>query len=459
MLKPFVAALLLACALASPRPALAADPIVQEMGDNFVASLPADWRPEVGGWEFLDVMDCYTTGKSCYGNNPASPYGYPQFKDFARLKLAPSEAVVVFMRTPPAARYFGLTQYLITRGGAAKEILASLSDTLNLLSFKTIGSDTPGQNVFDQYAVVVWTADINTLAKVKFQLAQQGIPENRINFLPIPINLPLNMGYGSSADTFSILLRVAMPEVQSAFDAYRADNPFYVVKVGEVSPPPISPAPTVGYRSEISGVSEVATYQAPLDALVADIKRNYARRYALRAQTIEYVSAIGFECIAGTAKCTLDTHDGLYANDLSKLILTVKSPQDIVIIAGVNHQRTGKSLYVNHTVNDVSKQTGIVSVDDPALTTASALYHAGVTSPGDPRAQLYDKLYAYVVSYDCSGLQHCLAIPAPTADNPIGLEPGAPFGLYERSYVDPRTGVRPSTTEIVRHQVFVGTKK
>ena len=80
-------------------------------------------------------------------------------------------------------------------------------------------------------------------------------------------------------------------------------------------------------------------------------------------------------------------------------------------------------------------------------------------SPADPRVALYDKLYAYAISYDCTGIEHCLKIPAPTPANPIGLEPGAPFGLYERSYVDPSTGVRPSTTEIVKHQVFIGTKK
>jgi len=401
------------------------------------------------------VLDCYVNGQSCYGNNPASPYGYPQFKDFARMKLGQSEAVVVFMRTPPPARYFGITQYLITRGGSTREVLASLSDTLNLLTFKHLGSGA----VFNQYAVLVWTADVNVLAKVKFQLSRQGIPESRINFIPIPVSLPLNMGYGTDADTFSLLLRVAMPQQQAAFDAYRAENPFYAVKVGEITPPPIAPAPIIGYRSEISGVSEVPNYQAALDSLVRDIKLKYMRQYSLRQQTVGYVSAIGFECIAGTSKCTLDTHDGLYANDLTKLVLTVNSTKDIVLIAGVNHQLTGKALYVNHTVNDVSKQTGIVSVDDPALTTASALYHAGVVSPTDPRVALYDKLYAYVISYDCTGISHCLQIPAPTPANPIGLEPGAPFGLYERSYVDPATGVRPSTTEIVKHQVFIGTKK
>jgi hypothetical protein len=455
-LAPIAAAALLG--LGVLQPATAADPVVDAMAETFVAGLPADWRAEAGGWEFLDVLDCYVNGSSCYGNNPASPYGYPMFNGYPRLKLAPSEAVVVFLRTPPPARYFGFTQYLIARGRTTKEVLASLSDTLNLLDFRTLQSPGPGVDVFNQYAVLVWTADLNTLAVVKARLEAQGIPASRVNFIPLPVQLPLNMGYGPDADSFSLLLRVAMPQEQAAFDRYRADNPFHTLKVGRTSPPPIAPAPTIGYRSEISGLSEVYTYTAPLQELVADIKRHYARRYALRAQAVSYVSAIGFECIAGTAKCTLDTHDGLYANDLSRLKVTLQNPQDIVLVAGVNHQRTGKALYINHTVNDVSKQTGIASVDDPALTTASALYHAGVTAPDDPRVHRYENLYAYAVSYDCSGLAHCLQIPAPTPGNPVGLEPGSPFDLYERSYVDPLTHVRPSTTEIVRHQVFIGRK-
>lgn len=348
---------------------------------------------------------------------------------------------------------------MITRGRSLRQVLASLSDTLNHLSFSTLQTPEPGAYSFNQYAMLVWTADMNTLASAKTQLAAQGIPESRVNFLPIPVGLPRYMGYGEDADTFSILLRVAMPKVQAEFDQYRLDNPFFAVKVGPKAPPPPSPAPIIGYKSEISGVSEVATYGPALDALMRDIKVNYARRYALRTQQVTYISAIGWECIDGTSKCTLDTHDGLYSNDLSKLSITVGSTKDIVLVADVNHQRTGKALYVKHTVNDVEKQTGIVSVDDPALTTRSALYHAGVKSPSDPRVKLYDKLYAYVISYDCTGIEYCLAIPAPTPANPIGLAPGAPFGLYERSYVDPHTGVRPSPSEIVHQQVLVGTKK
>jgi hypothetical protein len=459
MLAMIAAILTLVAALLAPQAARADDQTVIDMGNTFVANLPAGWQAEQGGWEFLDVLDCYLNGNSCYGNNPASPYGYPLFKNFVRLKLGPSEAVVLFMRTPPEARYFGFTQYLITRGGSPKQVLASLSDTLNHLSFVSLNSPQPGVNVFNQYAVLVWTADLNTLASIKTQLAAQGIPESRVNFLPMPVGLPLYMGYGPDADSFSILLRVAMPSVQADFDRYRADNPFYTVKVGPVAPPPASPAPIIGYKSEITGVSEVETYGAALDALVRDIKANYAKAYALRTQQVSYISAVGFDCIDGKAVCTLDTHDGLYANDLTKLAIKVNSPQDIVLIAGVNHQRTGKALYVNHTVNDVQKQTGIVSVDDPALTTRSALYHAGVKSPSDPRVHQYDKLFAYAISFDCTGIEYCLTIPPPTPENPIGLTPDKPFGLYERSYVDPHTGVRPSQQEIVHHQVLIGTKK
>lgn len=448
------------CLLLSASPSSAAlDPVVRDLGDTFVANLPSDWTQERGSWDFLDVADCYQHGTTCYGNNPSSPYGYPSFNGVPRFKLGASEAVVVFMRSPPRSRYFGFTQYLFERGRTPVEVLASLSDTLNLLAFKTLDSAQPGGDVFDRHAVLVWTGDLNTLARVKQQLALQGIPEDRVNFVPLPIALPLNMGYGNDADVFNFLLRVAMPTVQAEFDFYRTDKPFYVLKVGPQAPPPVLPAPTIGFRSEITGVSEVGPHGAALESLVRDIKLRYAQRYTLMPQSVSYATVDGFQCIAGDAKCTLDTHDCLYANDLTTLSVTLKNRRDIVIVAGVNHQRTGKALYMNHTVNDVAKQTGIVSLEDPQLTLASALYHAGVTRPSDPRVQLYDKLYAYAISYDCTGLSHCLQIPRPTAANPIGLRPGTPFGLYQRNYVDPASGVRASTEEVVPHQVFVGTRK
>jgi hypothetical protein len=443
-----------------PLPASAADPNVQAMADTFVAALPAGWGVTHAQWEFLDVADCFLTKESCFGNNPSSPYGYPIFNHAPRFLMAPSEAVVVFMRTPPEMRYFGFTQYLISRGAVSEQVLASLSDSLNLTKFVTLTSSAPGQNVFNQYAVLVWTADLNTLASVKALLALQGIEGSKVNVLPLPVTLPLNMGYSVDADVFSLLFRVALPKVQAEFDAYRIEVPFAVMKLAPSTPPPLDPAPVIGYASERSGVPEDPALATALNELVADIKANYRRSFKLEAQVVRPFLAKGLDCIAGTTSaCILDSHDSLYSADLTATSITVRNLQDVVIVAGVNHRTTGKTLYMNHSVNDPVKSTGIVTVDDTLLVTASALYHAGVKLPGDPRVQRYKNLYAYAVSYDCNGLKHCMNIPPPTPEKPVGLPPGAAFGLWERNYVDPHTGVRPDENEVVRQQVLVGTKR
>lgn len=438
---------------------LAGDPKVDAMALGFAAALPAGWEVTPGRWEYLDVADCFLTKESCFGNNPSSPYGYPIFRNAPRFPLGPSEAVVVFMRTPPPMRYFGFTQYLVSRGAIAPQILASLSDTLNNYKFLSLVSPTPGQGVFSQYAVLVWTADLNTLASVKNVLASQGIPKSKVNFLPIPVGLPLNMGYSTSDDIFSLLMRVALPEDQAVFDAYRAENPFAVLKVAPDNPPPLAPAPIIGYASEVSGVSEDPALASALNSLVADIKANYQRSFTLKQQMVRPFTAKGLDCILGISTCVLDNHDALYSADLTATAITVRNLQDLILVAGVNHRNTGKGGYLNHSVNDPVKSTGIATIDDTRMTTKSALYHAGVKAPDDPRVKLYKNLYAYAVSYDCNGLKYCLNIPAPTAENPVGLAPGAPFGLWERIYVDPHTGVRPDEAEVVRQQVLVGFKK
>lgn len=440
--------------------AWAGDPRVQSMGDSFVAGLPADWRSQTGSWAHLDIVDCFTKGTTCYGSNPSSPYGYPSFGGSMSMKLGPSEAVVVFMRTPPEVRYFGFTQYLYDRVTSSKPfVFASLSDTLNHLGFATLQTVGHGPARFNQYAVLVWTADLNTLASVKSLLAQQGIQDSEVNFLPLPVGLPLFMGRSPSADTFTLLMRTALPAVPADYDSYLAEKPFYVVRVAPTAPPAVAPAPIIGYASETTGVSEDAALSSALNTLVANIKANHRRSFTFKDQVVAYSKRIGWDCFADEEDCAGgDNHDALYSRDLSS-DLTVGSLRDVVIIAGVNHQKTGKALYINHTVVDPVTTTGIVAVEDPQLTSKSALYHAGVTSPTDPRVQQFSKLYAYAVSYDCNGLKFCINIPAPTADNPVGLRPGATFTVWGRSYVEPRTGVRPDLNEITRHRVLVGRRR
>ena len=449
-----------------------ADPTVQSIGDAFVANLPPGWNVTVGSWVYFDTTGCFTTpGYTCYGDNPSSPYGSPYFGEYganpnlATLQLDEDEAIVVIFRTPPEMRYYSFNQYLYQRPDSSVEIFGSLGESLNFRELGTTGSSEPGAAPFDTYAAVVWTADQSTFATVQADLLQSGLPLQAVNYLPLPQAIPavspdpeydLQMGHGSSSEVFNLLMRTAMPSNQADFDSYVEENPYYVLRVGPFTHLQANPSPVVGYPSDNSGVTESSSLQTALNRLVSDIKKNYAGAFTLRKQTSTYTTHTGWNCITELSECTGDNYDSLYSHDTA--VVRVKSLQDFVIVVGVNHQETGKATYVNFAVYDTKKLASIVSVTDTDLTKQSALYHAGVTNPRDPRVKQYKDLFAYMFSYDCTGKQYCIGIPAPTESNPVGLQPGAPFFVLGRSYMEPHTLVRPSGAEVVHHQVFVGTQ-
>ncbi|MFT3897969.1 MAG: hypothetical protein QM719_09800 [Thermomonas sp.] len=452
----------------------AADAFVDSVGDAFIANLPPGWNATTGAWRYFDTLGCFTTpGYICYGNNPASPYGSPYFGEYganpnlATVQLGQDEAIVVIFRTPPEMRYYSFNQYLFRRSDSSTEVFASLSEALNLKRLGTTGSPTPGASPFGSYAAVVWTADQNTFDSVQADLLQSGLPLHAINFLPLPQAIParpaepaygVHLGHGSSADVFNMLMRTALPSDQAQFDAYVQENPYYVVRVGPSTHLAPNPAPVIGYPSDVSGVRESASLQAALNRLVSDIGKNYAGGFTFKKQTSTFTTHVGWDCISEISECTGDNFDVLYSHDEATFI-RVKNLQDFMIVVGVNHEATDKAAYMNFAVYDTKKLASIVSVSDSDLTNQSALYHAGITNPRDPRVRTYKGLYAYMFSYDCAGKPYCAPIPAPTASNPIGLKAGAPFFVLGRNYLEPNTLVRPLPAEIVPHQVFLGTRK
>lgn len=465
---------LLVAALCLPALPAAADAFVDSVGDAFVANLPPGWNATVGSWQYFDSVGCFTTpGYTCYGDNPASPYGSPYFGEYgahpnlATLQLGEDEAIVVVFRTPPPMRYFSFNQYLFRRADSSTEVFASMSEALNLRKLGTTGASEPGASPFDAYAAVVWTADQNTFDSVQASLVESGLPVNAINFLPLPQAIParpslpgyaMHMGHGASADVFNLLMRTALPNDQAGFDAYVQENPYYVVRVGPSTHLAPNPAPVIGYPSDISGIAEAPSLQTALNRLVSDIGKRYGAAYSFKKQTSTFTSHVGWDCISEISECTGDNFDSLYSRDQSTFV-RVKGLQDFVIVVGVNHLQSDKAAYMNFAVYDSKKLASIVSVSDSELTPQSALYHAGITNPRDPRVRTYRGLYAYVFSYDCAGKRYCAAIPPPTADNPVGLRPGAPFFVLGRSYLEPHTLVRPAISEVVPHQVFLGTAK
>jgi hypothetical protein len=473
----------LLCAAVTAISARASDPTVTAIGEALVSDLPTNWIATQGGWQYLNIANCFALGY-CFGSNPSGSDGMPSIPQ-PNGSVSPifqwdaTEAVVIVLRTPPPMAYFGFTQYLYSRPGLPNNpVAASLSDTLNQLEFSVIGSTAAGQNVFDQYAVVVWTANMNAFNTIATALNTQGISTSNINLIPAPVNgqpgpngvPPLNMGYGSQYDEYFMLMRTALPTVPTDWQQYMQDLPFYVVKVTPPAGSTLNPAPTVGYASETTGIEESTNQQSKaqlaiaLNQLVVDIKSRLGSAYTLTPQTVTFSQETGWQCIDEGVPCSGDNHDGLYSQDVTQAAQPTH-PNDIVIVAGVNHQETQKALYISHAVTDPATATGIVAVTSSELTSQSALYFAGA-SASSPKAKMYQSLYAYAISYDCTGLQYCLQIPAPTSTNPVGLNFPSPFLVNGRAYVDPvrltaplNIFVRPSLQEIVPHQGLLGIHK
>ncbi len=79
-------------------------------------------------------------------------------------------------------------------------------------------------------------------------------------------------------------------------------------------------------------------------------------------------------------------------------------PDDFFIVYGVNHQQTGKAMYMNITMYGKTKQSSLDQVPDPKLVGSAADY----LSAGYPDL---DKLYAYKIARNCGGAKNCLEIP------------------------------------------------
>ena len=106
-------------------------------------------------------------------------------------QLLPDEAIVLIGPTPPPVKYFGYHAFLFTRtfpDGSRQQLFATLGDTVNNATIKTIGP-TP----FDSPVVMIFTPDRGTDERVRMALLRSGYPAAIINTIVIPSEM-LHLG-------------------------------------------------------------------------------------------------------------------------------------------------------------------------------------------------------------------------------------------------------------------------
>ena len=124
-----------------------------------------------------------------------SEYGYPGAMLYARpsfagglspvFRLAPSDALVVVLCTPPETRYFGLSTYVWRRQGSllptSRVVSASCGNAP--VNSRTIRSGYPS---FDRPLVMVSTGDAATFSAVSDAFVAAGVPAESLNLEELP---------------------------------------------------------------------------------------------------------------------------------------------------------------------------------------------------------------------------------------------------------------------------------
>jgi hypothetical protein len=253
----------------------------------------------------------------------------------------------------------------------------------------------------------------------------------------------LNLRVDVTSDIFSLFFRAALGlDEQAAADlvAYKANPSWRVFRVTPKRPAHATsphPFPIPEFRAHGTGKTEF--YLLPAVEKLRDAILDAYDDEALLAQ--EFTSYQG------------PTHYGLYgfenkvddlAPSMDSLYLHTEKdlgtlgPDDFFIVYGVNHQQTGKALYMNVTMYGKRKQCAADQVPDPDLLGSAGDY----LSAGYPNV---DKLYAYKFARQCYGDKNCLEIPYGCP----GMAAGETAYIIWRNYLEAATKTGADVAEVV----------
>jgi hypothetical protein len=504
----------------SPDPKVSGRAASPEPGTgNFVQSVIRELRSSgmevsVGYPALYTPADCaysYPVFHSCFGNNPASPYVMPVVKSWpdeyvdpamvngfgrtrpgysATYRLDPREAVIVFGRMPPRARYLGLQTWLYTTGWltstspwdpAAYATFASAAGPLIQYLFATVPGnpdrvvsfssvDTNINDVvmtrqsgapWDQFRYLVITPDKVTDEVVRGVLGTLGVEQDAVFTEGIPATFasaPVGpLGLGPDSVDFLTLVRYAMPDDEHAAEVWRKSLPLTVLRVRR---PSSSPAPepygnrTAEPRTAYDEVGDVALNSDFNTLTNSVISRAESQGLTLEsnAPMIDLLNTLGQfgpDCREIGMNCLGDNQDASY-------FLVKPIPLDggqIYAVVSTLATETGNATYVGVSVNDASILKGLLNLSDTELKGSASAYGA------------YGKFFVHFFTRDCEAIANLTdgACSTITPDMvPLAGDESAPgdptlhgyFSVAVRAYVVPGSERGPEVTKQLRPRVL-----
>jgi len=355
------------------------------------------FKIKLGKWSLFDCeKEMAKGGKSCFGINEATIYGYPLFRlsdntipkklleeNIERgvvprivFTLRMNEAIIIIGKTPPKCVYWGYTPYLNNKATynsnnqsltIGKAVNGSLNDTLNMNKFKKIFNV---ENPFKQNIMII----IGKNKKLNEELYNSNFLNkfNLKNIYKFIFHIPSDKV--SDTDLLSVLSRVTYID-KSERDNYFENTQTYTFKV----------------KSNVVLMNQNYIYRNPSDTLyelnnftlqsrddninehsltikgvlLKDILSKRIRELNLENKKPilfkEFSVTIddpkiridtGYDCINNSYNCLFDNRDTIYT--ISNKINTSEAKKGIVMF-GINHKFTDKALYTNINIYEKEK--------------------------------------------------------------------------------------------------------
>jgi hypothetical protein len=458
---------------------------------NFVQRLigelrSSDMEVSVGYPRVYTQADCaysYPVFHNCFGNNPASPYVMPVVKSwpdeyvdptmkngFGRTRpgysvtyrLDPREAIILFGRMPPRARYMGLQTWMFSTGWVnddspwnqgACNFYASLANEMTQYFFATVpptvpptpaaapcatGPGTPGRvqsfssidnninNVvmekksgppWDEMRYFVITPDQRTDEAVREALESLGVDEDEIfteripeTFQDLDHSYPYGqnrvvgpLGLGEDAVDFTTAVRYAMPEDEQAANAWLKSLPLTVLRVRRPSwggdPEPYGDR-EADARDAVDEVHDEAL-SSGLSSLVTAVTARAQSQGWKREENLEMIDIVNRLGQFGPACREIGMNCLADGQDASYYFARPRSLDTGRIYAAVGTlaTETGNGTYVGLSVNDASLLKGVLNVDDTKLKGSASSYHSEVPNPAT-----LEKFFVHFFARDCAAI-------------------------------------------------------
>jgi len=322
--------------------------------------LEAKFHVRQGEISQVKPIELFTAGYTpdCNANNATNPYFTvqnpisPRVDLFNRapigLQMDQDEAFVWVGNTPPECKYFSYQHFLMNRyyylddppleKGFTK-IFARLGDSIN--NYNIPLSNDPYRKFF----VFIITGNQEVHDDVALAIQQAGIAEDRILSLVLPDDV--RFGLKMESDGLTFLHRAVTFDRDSEKEVYLNDPTLEILRVTPrveraklPMEPPVPPDRQTGVREQ-----DIAGLGALLERLrtnvIAKHRGNY--QYVKQLKTSTWMYPGNGQAIEERLNVLGETNDTLYLQTEPFVL----NDDNLIIVLGVNHDQTGKSVYSN----------------------------------------------------------------------------------------------------------------